>query len=129
MKKLRVFFLLTDIGFLLYWLITFLHAIPAAYLFKDYNNPILSAWNWSFFPLDMCISFSGISCLVLYVKKMPLWRKFGLISLVLTFCSGLQAVSFWFLRNDFDPAWWILNLYLVIYPLFFIKGMIQESIE
>jgi hypothetical protein len=129
MKKLRIFFLLTDIGFMIYWLITLLHAIPDAYLFKDYNNPILSAWNWSFFPLDMSISFSGISCLILHMRKNPIWRKLGLISLTLTFCSGLQAVSFWFLRNDFDLIWWLSNLFLVIYPLFFIKPMINEKIN
>lgn len=129
MKKLRVFFLLTDIGFILYWLITILHVIPDALLFKDYNHPILSAWNWSFFPLDMCISFTGLSCLFMYTKKNLLWRKFGLISLVLTFCSGLQAISFWFIRNDFDILWWAFNLYLLIYPLFFIKGMVKENIN
>lgn len=126
MKRLKIFFILTDIGFILYWLITLLHIIPEALLFKDYNNPILSAWNWSFFPLDMCISFSGITSLILHGKNNPMWRRTALISLVLTFCSGLQAVSFWFLRNDFDIMWWLFNLYLVIYPLFFIKGVIKE---
>ncbi len=129
MKKLRIFFLITDIGFILYWLITFLHAIPEAYLFKDYDHPILSAWNWSFFPLDMFISASGISCLVLYAKNNAMWRKLGIISLALTFCSGLQAVSFWFLRSDFDWAWWVLNLYLLVYPLFFIRGMLRETLR
>lgn len=127
MKKLKIFFLVTDIGFIIYWFITFLHLIPESYLFKDYNNAILVAWNWSFFPLDMCISFSGLSSILLYKKKHPLWSRAALISLTLTFCSGLQAVSFWFLRNDFDIMWWVFNLYLLIYPLFFIKKIVRES--
>lgn len=125
MKKLRVFFLITDIGFILYWLITFLHIIPESYAFKDYNNPIINAWNWSFFPLDMFISLSGLSSIVLYKKNNSLWSKLALISLTLTFCSGLQAISFWFLRNDFDILWWISNLYYIIYPLFFLKGLLK----
>jgi hypothetical protein len=44
----------------------------------------------------------------------------ALISLVLTFCSGLQAIAFWILRADFDLSWWIPNLFLMIYPIFFI---------
>jgi len=36
------------------------HVIPESYLFKDYDNPILQAWNWSFLPLDLCISFTDL---------------------------------------------------------------------
>jgi hypothetical protein len=49
MRQLKKFFLLTDVGFILYWLITILNIIPEKYLFKDYKNPLLVAWNWSFF--------------------------------------------------------------------------------
>jgi hypothetical protein len=126
MKRLKVFFLATDIGFLTYWFITVLHIIPEGLVFKDYNNPIISAWNWSFLPLDLSISFTGISSLILYFRSNPLCKKLALISLTLTFCSGLQAVSFWFLRSDYDLIWWVFNLYLVLYPLFFVKGLIKE---
>ena len=127
MKNLKYFLLINDIGFIVYWLITILHIIPEAYLFKDYNDTIMVAWNWSFFPLDMCISFSGISSVILYKRKNPLWSRIALISLVLTFCSGLQAVSFWFLRSDFDIVWWISNLYLLVYPFFFVRKLIKIS--
>lgn len=126
MKKLKFFFLVTDIGFIIYWFVTLIHVLPLEWAFKDYNNPIIVDWNWSFFPLDMCISFSGITTTVLAAKKNPIWKKFALISLVLTISSGLQAVSFWYLRNDFDPLWWGFNLYLIIYPLFFIKPILKE---
>jgi hypothetical protein len=129
MKNLKYFVLITDIGFVIYWFITLFHLIPENLLFKDYTNPILFAWNWSFFPLDMAISITGFLGLYLYRKKSILWKKISLISLVLTVCSGLQAISFWLIRYDFDPIWWIFNSYLLIYPLFFIKGLLIDNCE
>ena len=55
MKSLRYFFLIVDIGFILYWLITALSLIPAEYLFKDYQSEMLVNWNWSFLPLDLFV--------------------------------------------------------------------------
>lgn len=49
----------------------------------------------------------------------------ALISLTLTFCSGLQAIAFWIIKADYDLMWWIPNLYLLIYPLFFIPKLIK----
>jgi hypothetical protein len=127
MKKLKKIFLITDIGFILYWLITLLHLVPDEYLFKDYNNPILVAWNFSFLPLDLLISFTGFLSLFCYHRGVKVWRKIALISLVLTFCSGLQAIAFWTLRLDFDLNWWLPNLFLLIYPMFFIPGLISNK--
>lgn len=129
MKKLRIFFLITDIGFILYWLITLFQLIPQNMLFKDYTNPILVAWNWSFLPLDLMVSATGLYSLYLYHMKNEKWKKLSLISLVLTFCSGLQAISFWTLRLDFDLLWWLSNGYYIIYPLFFVKGLIRDNLE
>jgi hypothetical protein len=128
-RILKIFFLVTDIGFIIYWLITLLHIIPAEYLFKDYNNPILVAWNWSFLPLDLSISLTGITTLILYTRKSPAWKLTAVISLVLTFCSGLQAISFWAMRLDFDPLWWGTNLYLLVYPLFFLPGLLKQRAQ
>ena len=36
MKTLKPFFLVVDIGFILYWLVRALHLIPAEIAFKDY---------------------------------------------------------------------------------------------
>ncbi|MDF2988975.1 MAG: hypothetical protein K0R50_4485 [Eubacterium sp.] len=126
MKRLKYFFLVTDIGFIFYWAITLLHVIPEQLLFKDYTNPILVSWNWSFLPLDLFISLTGLVSVYLYLKRNNGWKVISLISLTLTFCSGLQAIAFWVLQKDFDPAWWIPNLYLLIYPLFFIKGLVKN---
>jgi hypothetical protein len=85
------------------------------------------AWNWSFLPLDLFISFTGISSLILFSKSNRLWKQLAIISLALTFCSGLQAIAFWAIKKDFDIAWWIPNLYLLIYPLFYIPKMLRET--
>lgn len=127
LRSLRWFFLVTDIGFIVYWTITGVHLIPNEYLFKDYNNPILMAWNWSFLPLDLFISATGLTSLYFYRKNRPEWRSLALVSLVLTFCSGLQAIAFWVIRNDFSLTWWVPNLFLLLYPLFFIPGFVKRA--
>lgn len=127
MKTLKLFFLITDLGFIFYWLIVLLHLIPDSLLFKDYNDPILQAWNWSFLPLDLFISFTGLFSLYLFRKDNPVWKQYALISLILTFCSGLQAIAFWTIRLDFDITWWIPNLFLLLYPLFFIPKLLSKE--
>lgn len=126
MKFLKPFFLVTDIGFILYWIATYFHIIPDSWAFKDYNNPIMVDWNWSFFSLDILISITGLTSLYLYKQNNLSWRPMALVSLVLTFCSGLQAIAFWAFANDFDIYWWGFNLYLMIYPLFFIKAVMKN---
>jgi hypothetical protein len=127
MRLLKPFFLVTDIGFIVYWLITLLQLIPPVYLFNNYNDPILVAWNWSFLPLDLLISMTGLTSLWLHQRSDGRWRGLAIVSLVLTVCSGLQALVFWALRADFDLAWWLPNLYLLIYPLFFLPGLLQAN--
>lgn len=124
MGKLKYYFFVVDIGFILYWLITLLHLIPEEFLFKDYENEILSAWNWSFLPIDLAISFTGLLSIWLWKNDYQAWKSTAVISLALTFCSGLMAISFWVLRNDFDVAWWIPNLFLMNYPLFFLPALV-----
>jgi hypothetical protein len=126
MKHLKKFFCVVDSGFIIYWSVTILNLIPEEYLFKDYTNPLLVAWNWSFFPLDILISFSGFYSIYLYQKQQKRWILIALISLVLTFCSGLQAIAFWILRADFDLNWWVPNLFLMIYPTFFIVNIVKK---
>jgi hypothetical protein len=128
MGVLRYLFLLVDIGFITYWLITLLHLIPGEYLFQDYQNEILVAWNWSFLPLDLLISITGLSSLVLYRRGSSSWRLLALGSLLLTVVSGLQAITFWVIRRDFMLEWWIPNAFLLVYPLYFIKVLSQELI-
>lgn len=127
MKTLKIFFFLVDIGFICYWIFAIFNLLPQAYLFKDYENPIMNAWNFSFLPLDLIISATGLGSIFLHSRGKPQWQALALISLTLTFCSGLQAITFWVLRNDFDMNWWLPNLFLMIYPLFFISNMLKHS--
>ena len=126
MKTLKYFFLLVDISFIVYWAITALHFIPAEFLYNDYKNPILINWNWSFFALDILVSGTGLYSVYLYQTANRKWMVISLISLILTSVSGLQAISYWILAKYFDPTWWIPNLFLLIYPLFFIPMRIKE---
>ncbi|WP_053429395.1 DUF5360 family protein [Rossellomorea marisflavi] len=119
---MKGFFLITDIGFIIYWLVTFMGWIPKEWAFKDYDDPHIVAWNWSFLPLDLLISATGLTSLYLLKRGYPSWKGIALISHVLTSCSGLQAVSFWAWMKDFDAAWWGFNLYLLLYPFLFIPG-------
>ena len=129
MSTLKPFFWFTDLGFIAYWFITALHLIPTQFLFQDYTNPILTAWNWSFLPLDLTVSISGLGALWAFNQKLELWKSLALISLVLTFTSGLNAIAFWVIRGDFDPAWWIPNLYLMLYPLFFLPRFLKLEVK
>jgi Family of unknown function (DUF5360) len=113
MSPLKYFFLLIDLGFI-------------AYLYNDYTNPVLVNWNWSFFPLDMFVSGTGLFSLYLFRKGNQKWRVSALISLILTSVSGLQAISYWVLAHDYDPTWWIPNLFLLIYPVFFIPKLVRS---
>lgn len=127
MKALRPFFLLVDFGFIAYWAITALHLIPAPYLYQDYTNPLLVAWNWSFAPLDLAVSFTGLWSLRLWRLGDRRHHQVALLSLALTSASGFQAISFWVARCDFDPLWWTPNLFLLIYPWFFIVPLLRAG--
>ena len=127
MRKLRPFFLIVDLGFILYWGITAFHVIPARYLYQNYADPLLVAWNWSFFPLDMAVAATGLASVRQWRKNDSRWEKLALLSLALTSASGLQAVAFWAWRREFDPAWWVPNLFLMVYPWFFIPGLVKGS--
>ncbi len=76
--------------------------------------------------LDIFISLTGYISLYLYARQKQTWSQFAFLSLILTSCSGLQALAFWTIRQDFDISWWIPNLYLLIYPCFFLKGILKE---
>ena len=126
MQRLRCFFLLVDPGFIAYWLITASHLIPAEYLYNDYRNPILVNWNRSFFPLDLLVSATGIYSLFLANRGNPRWQVFALVSLLLTSVSGLQAIAYWTLARDFDLTWWLPNLFLLTYPLYFLPRLLRN---
>lgn len=126
-RALRWNLVITDIGFLVYWFVTALGALPTAWLFKDYQNPILVSWNWSFAPIDLLASFLGLAALVVAKQRANAWRQFALMSVTLTFCAGFMALAFWVLRRDFEPLWLVPNLYLAVWPLFLVRQLVCES--
>lgn len=124
LKYLPFYFLLVDIGFILYWVITALHIIPPEWAYKDYSNPLLVSWNWSFMPIDIAVSMTGLLSLSMQKRKDYRWLSVSLISLILTSASGLMAISFWTMQSDFDITWWLPNLFLLVYPWMFIPQII-----
>jgi hypothetical protein len=126
MKILKYLFLFVDTSFILYWTITAFHLIPPEYLYNDYNNPILVDWNWSFFPLDILVSITGFYAIYLHKKQSDEWRKYAFLSLVFTSISGLQAIAYWTVAAEFDLTWWIPNLFLLLYPLFFLRKIFKS---
>ncbi|MEI5101466.1 DUF5360 family protein [Streptomyces sp. PmtG] len=121
LAAVKLAMLVTDLGFLAYWSAALLGLIPAAYAYKDYDDPVMSDWNYSFLPLDLAASATGLAAL--YLTRRPghrhaaAWRPLMLVSLTLTSTAGLQAVAFWALRGDWSPTWWLPNLALLLFPI------------
>lgn len=103
---------------ILYWVFASLVAlgviyVSPEYMYSDYENPTVVAWNWSFLPLDVTFAVGG-----LYSRygKLTSARQaiLSTFSLSLMFCAGLMAISFWIVASSFDPFWWGINLWLVL---------------
>lgn len=125
--KVRPWLLVTDLAMLTYWGVTAAFALgvvslPPAWLFSDYADPVVTVWNWSFLPLDVVFSLTGLAAAHRFRKGRPGWRLLTVISLCLTWCAGIMALSFWALRCSFDPLWWGLNAALVLWPLGFLPS-------
>jgi hypothetical protein len=105
---------------LAYWIVAALVeagtiAVPKAWMYPSFEDPMIVAWNWSFFPLDVLFAVSGL--LALYGPWPRARSRLLLASLVLMFCAGLMAISFWAIRGEFDPTWWGANLWLMALPI------------
>ena len=119
--------LATDLGFLVYWTLTASHLLPAAWLFKDHDDPRMQAWNWSFLALDLVVSGTGVGASVMLARRHSGAAALAVMSLTATAASGLMAISFWAIRHDFDAAWWAPNLFLAVYPLFFLRRFLESK--
>lgn len=122
----------TDVAFLIYWTIAALLElgaldIPRDMMYADYDNPRVSAWNWSFFPLDVIFSVVGLMAVHASRNGNPIWRPLAIVSLVLTMTAGGMAIAYWTLLSEYFPAWYISNLILLIWPLFFLPSLIRQS--
>lgn len=122
---------ITDVLFMTYWVIAGLAvfgllSLPPDMMYGDYNNPRVVAWNWSFFPLDLAFSVFGYLALSANRRNDPIWRGHALASLMLTMTAGGMAVAYWLILGEFDPSWFIPNLALLIWPLFFVGDLLRE---
>lgn len=122
---------LTDLGFLLYWTLALLMAaglvsLPPEAMYAGYDNPRVIAWNWSFFPLDIAFSLMGLMAVRAARRGDGRWRAYAIISLVLTMTAGGMAVAYWALLGEFDPFWVGTNAALLIWPVFFLPGLVRS---
>lgn len=117
----------TDLGFVVYWAVSALYAaglveIPPDVLFADYHDARAIAWNWSFLPLDLAVTGFGLWALAAS-RNQDSWRMPAAISLALCSTAGGMAIGYWALLRDFDPAWFLPNLLLFVWPLIFLPGL------
>jgi hypothetical protein len=122
-RSLRVFLLVVDCQFIVYWIASALRLVPAEWLYAHHDDPVMVAWNWSFLPLDLLVSATGLGALVVARARDTRWPLLALASLALTSASGLNAVAFWALRGDFDITWWTPNLLLLFCPWLFMHSL------
>jgi hypothetical protein len=113
----KMVMLLIDLGFLAYWLLIAGSVLPAAIMFPEYDDARVQAWNWSFLPLDLAASGTGLLSLALLRRRPATGLLLMTVSLTLTFCAGLMAIGYWTLRAQFDLSWWAPNLLLMIFPV------------
>ncbi len=107
----------TEVGMLAYWILAGAMAggilsLPPEWMYSDYQNPLVVAWNWSFFPIDVLFAVTGLAARFLPMAA-DRAHSLSLVSLTLMVCAGLMAVSFWAIRGEYDPFWWGVNLWLV----------------
>lgn len=119
-RSLRAFLVAVDLGFVAYWLATLLPVLPSPGSLVGDHDAILASWNLSFLPLDGIASVLGLGAVSLHRRRDERASLAALASLALTSASGLMAVSFWALRCDFDPWWWLPNLVLLFGPFVFV---------
>ena len=131
---LRIFITLTDTLFVLYWLGAALVELDVininrGLMYADYDHYRVVAWNWSFFPLDIAFSVAGLWAVSAFRRGDAIWKPLAIISLTLTMTAGGMAISYWLILREFDPTWFLPNLLLVIWPLYFLPGLISRTAQ
>lgn len=111
-----------DFGFIFYWLLIALNLIPREWVFQNYDDPDVRAWNWSFLPLDIAASITGF---------MGIKGKGNLallvISSTLTMVAGGMALAFWGIQGFFNLGWWLPNLFLFVAGLIFLVRLVNSQ--
>ncbi|RJO74123.1 hypothetical protein D5S18_18390 [Nocardia panacis] len=108
-KSIKRTMLVTDLGFLAYWIATAFGVIGVG------PDPFLRQWNWSFLGLDLAAIGLGLAGLALKGRAIAL--PLLVVALPLTSAAGLMALNFYVIRGEFSPLWWIPNLWLLSFPI------------
>jgi len=129
-RSLAIALTITDVAFLLYWSVAALSQLglvylPPEWMYANYDQPDVIAWNWSFLPMDLAFSFFGLKAVAASRRGDPMWRSSAIVSLTLTMAAGGMAVSYWALLKEFNPTWFLSNLALVVWPLFFMRSVMS----
>ncbi|MEV0046346.1 DUF5360 family protein [Nocardia rhamnosiphila] len=110
LARIKRVLLWTDLGFLAYWVATVLGVVSVG------ADPFLQQWNWSFLGLDLAAIGLGLGSLLLVRRRPAAGERLMLVSLTATAAAGVMALNFYLVRCEFDPAWWIPNGWLVLFP-------------
>lgn len=121
-RKTRNVLLTIDFGFIIYWLLIALNLIPHEWVFQNYDDPNVRAWNWSFLPLDLAASLTGF----FGIKGKG---NFALLvsSSTLTMVAGGMALAFWSIQGFFNLGWWLPNLFLFVSGLMILIHLIGSK--
>ena len=111
-----------DFGFIFYWLLIALNLIPHEWVFQNYDDPNVRAWNWSFLPLDIAASITGF----IGIKGKGNLALL-VISSTLTMVAGGMALAFWGIQGFFNLGWWLPNLFLFVAGLIFLVRLVKSQ--
>lgn len=110
----------TDAGLVVYWVLTAVGIVSVG------GGHMLSAWNWSFLPLDSLAAVLGLTWSL--VPRGSRWSTPLLAAaLALTHAAGLMAISFLALWGTWAAAWWIVNLWLTLMPVVVVLTALHRS--
>lgn len=116
--------LVIDFGFILYWLLIALKLIPHEWVFQNYDDSNVRAWNWSFLPLDIAASVTGL----IGIKGRGN-RGLLIISSTLTSVAGGMAIAFWSIQGFFNLGWWTPNIFLFASGLTILSKLLKNPIN
>jgi hypothetical protein len=130
-RRLAIALLVTDLTFLAYWSVSALQLVGIAdvspgMMYAGHLEPRVVAWNWSFLPLDIAFSLTGLAAVSASRRHHASWRALAIVSLTLTATAGGMAVSYWTLLAEFDPAWFLPNLAILLWPFAFLPDLVRQ---
>lgn len=123
-RTTKILLLTIDFGFIFYWLFIALNLIPHDWVFQNYADSNVRAWNWSFLPLDIAASVTGFIGI-----KGKGNRGLLIISSTLTSVAGGMAIAFWSIQGFFNLGWWTPNIFLFASGLTILSKLLKNPID